>query len=370
MKSRIASGVQCARGIILALSILSSLSANADLKEVQFDWNTNTVLWDGRANFIPALEAFKIKVTNYPANASMVIIYVYESGGNNSNDVYRTSPRIPYAALKSGNDFVVTISALRFHRFYYLEVEVVSVETQVSVPGAAQPRVTNGTIELVNRNASGTTIASTEGYVTRQVITTVTPATGAAPAAGAASEKRETITHESRILVLPVYTVPYRSEISKLEFLGGFGSALFSQKGSNETDGSIAFVTGLKIKWRPVSTNTSITRFGLYPFKSRISLVVGAVINELKYKTSTLQASFAGLKPIVGLDYELSESLGITAGAIIVNQPVSATLTDDTDTVVGVYLGLSFSFNAFEKFRANVPAIQGLPTTLNNNPVP
>ncbi len=152
------------------------------------------------------------------------------------------------------------------------------------------------------------------------------------------------------------YTRPLKSEISFFEFYGGIGAVIFTQAKFKKPETNMGFATGLKIKLYPVSTNTNIGRFGLYPMLSRPSLVIGALLSEAKYKNTDIKASWLGLKWVFGLDFEPTKDFGITLSGVIGKQDVKSPLTINNNVVCGLLIGISLSTEAFQKLKSSLPA--------------
>src|SRR5690606_21143642 len=115
-------------------------------------------------------------------------------------------------------------------------------------------------------------------------------------------------------------------------------------------------------KFRPVSTNPDIGRFGLYPQKSKWSFVIGTVLSEVNYKSTKVEALPIGLKILAGLDWEFSDNLGVTLGGVVGRQNMESKLTERRPVVVGVALGLSFSTAIFQAWNKTFPASGQFPT--------
>lgn len=273
------------------------------LKEVEFDWNSPAIIWQGQTGKIPCLEPFYIKVKNLPAGIEEIQINVYKSTGKGSheNPIAKGDLMSSYTAVaKSDKEYSALVSnQLLFKRFYYIEVVVKTT-----------------TISL----------------------------------------NKET----------KVYGLPMNNEISYIEFYGGIGMAGFGQKSFKGFEPNVGFATGLKVKLFPISTNKNIGRFGLYPKASRFSFVVATAINDLTYKSTDLKAILFGLKPIMGFDFEFSRNIGISGGVVLANQDTKSKLTNQNNPVAGLWLSLTFSSAVFQSFRNTVPASSNLPSVPNS----
>lgn len=335
--------------------------SNAALKEVVFNWNSPSILWETKTGYAPCLEPFNLKVIDCPPNTSFVEIFIYES-----NDEIKMSRIVKdarsgqrfTAVSKGNNEFLAFISKkLAFRRYYYFEVKI-TVTTSVSVNS------TSGVTVQENTNDPN---PDANPHITTTVITTTTVPPAAATASNSPVVTTVTTTkteHKYSKEAEKVYALPLKTEISSLEFLGSLGGATFFQSGWTHSDTNLGIVTGLKIKIRPVSSNPDIGRFGLYPIQSRFSFVIGTLINEVQYKETDITSSFIGLKPVIGLDLELfNGSVGLTGGTVIGNQQRIPALNDSKNTVFGLFFGLSFSADVFKKLKNNTPANSNFPTT-------
>jgi hypothetical protein len=151
------------------------------------------------------------------------------------------------------------------------------------------------------------------------------------------------------------YATPLKNEISKLEFFGGIGLVGFTQEKLKKFEPNIGFATGMKIKFRPVSTNPNIGRFGLYPLGSRLSFVIATIVNDLYYNSTELKSPIIGIKPTIGFDIELTENLALSLSTVIVNQETKSKLTNKQNLAMGFFLSLSFSTEVFKSFKSNTP---------------
>jgi hypothetical protein len=164
-----------------------------------------------------------------------------------------------------------------------------------------------------------------------------------------------------------VFSTALKSELSDYEFYAGAAAVTFAAKHENNIECSPGIATGLKIKLRPTSTNPVYdSPYSLYPHLSRISIVAGAVINDLSYKSTVIKPLLVGLKPLVGLDFQFAKRFGITVGAVFGNQDIQSALNSSQHIVAGLWLGLSFSSEVFQAFSNSVPAT-GLPKVGNSN---
>ncbi|WP_436517981.1 hypothetical protein [Ekhidna sp. To15] len=81
-------------------------------------------------------------------------------------------------------------------------------------------------------------------------------------------------------------------------------------------------------------------------FWSKSSLLVGAVTTDpLKFNGQDLENTGIKIKLVLGYSYDITNQIGISAGAIFVNQPVPSPLQDDTHLRVRPYVSLNFDFN-------------------------
>lgn len=352
--------------LVAFLIFLMALTAQAAApKEVEFNWASPSILWEGETGYFPCLEPFYIKISNCPSGTSSVVVNIYESSGPDWSSIVRSGLMASYTAVArtSGEYSAFVSSELAFHRYYYAEVVLTTTsEAPVVETGSGAPTVRSERLAPTHPDAN-TTVQVTRKTVTRPP---AGPGTTPAPATGSVTET--TVTTVVKEVPEPLFAVPSNSEISKLEFLGSIGAAGFGKSGFESTDFNLAFVTGLKIKVRPVSTNPNIGRFGLYPHASRYSLVLGTVVNDLSYKSTNIRPAIFGLRPVIGLDYEIGNgAIGVSAGAILGNQDTKSKLTDTQELVSGFFVGLSFSADVFQALRRNMPASQNFPATSNTN---
>jgi len=348
--------------IVLALlACFHFFQTTGALKEVQFSWNDPFVRWGDQVNYVPCLEPFQIKIINCPAGTTRVQISIYQSSGKNLFiDVSKGTLLATYngAVGSVGTEYLVLVSQkLSFKRFYYVEVSLTTSSlSSTTTSGVAPTR--SSTTSTANPSASIS--------ITTTISTVVVPPAVAAVAAPGpiTTTTTEIITVERKESAIPVYAIPFKSELSRLEFLGGIGAAEFSQPKFQNLDHNIGFVTGLKIKLRPVSSNPDIGRFGLYPRASRWSFIIGTVLNDLNYKSSNIKASVFGLKPILGIDFEFGNgALGLSSGVIIGDQDTGSKLNNNKSIVTGLFFGLSLSSDVFQALRKNIPASQNFPNT-------
>lgn len=287
--------------ILLMCSIISS----AALKELTYYYESNTLLWATKMNYVPCKEPFNIKLLNCPIGASIVINIYDSTGKNTKKDLLGEGALFGQftAVLKTGSTTehnALINQVLDSRRFYFIEVV-------------------------------------------------------ATPAAGVAVTQSK----------IQVYAIAPKDEISTMQFLGSIGDAMFFNKNKSNTYSNFALVTGVKFKLKPVSLNSEISRFGLYPRASRLAFVVGAVLNDLNYKSSTISSSAIGLKPMLGVDFEFNKTIGITAGTVIGRQEKLPALNDNKRLVFGFFLGLSFSADVFQAFKSSLPATANLPAITN-----
>lgn len=287
--------------IILLLTglVQQTVYGNTPLKEVEFDWNSPSIMWSGETHSIPCIEAFYIKVTNLPKDIKDIKIHIYETTGFKYSEIAKDNNKkaIFSCSKKSETEYSSLITkSLTFKRWYYVEVEI--------------------------KDANDVVI------------------------------KKDT----------KVYALYQKDEASNLEFYGAIGMAGFAQKNFSGFQPNLGFATGLKIKIRPVSTNPRIGRFGLYPRASRWSFVIGTIINDLTYKSTDLKAPIFGLKPVFGVDFEISRNIGISCGGILVNQDTKSKLSSKQNLATGFWICLSFSADVFNGLKKNVPSTQNLPS--------
>ena len=336
-------------------------------KEVEFNWLSPSISWEGQTGYAPCLEPFYIKVTNCPTGTSAVTIRLYESDGKKRSAITKAALMGSYDAVaRTGGEFSAFISdELSFHRYYYVEVKLLTTrDSQAAATGSSATTLT--TPEVITRPSANVTVRT----ITKTT-STPAPASVPAPAVAASSISETVITTMVQELSEPVYAIPLKSEISKLEFLGSIGAVGFGKSAFQSVDFNLAFVTGLKVKLKPVSTNPNIGRFGLYRFKSRWSAIFGTVINDLSYKSTDIKPAIFGLKPTVGIDFEFGDgAVGLSAGAILGKQDTKSKLTDAQSLVSGFFVGLSFSADVFQSFKRNIPASQNFPSTSGSNQPP
>ncbi|MCD6068886.1 MAG: hypothetical protein K0S33_3712 [Bacteroidetes bacterium] len=155
---------------------------------------------------------------------------------------------------------------------------------------------------------------------------------------------------------MKVYSTAPNDELSWFQAYSGFGGIGFAQDGVKQPRASFGFATGLKIKWRPNSTNKNIDDpYKLYPRSSRFSCVIGAVVNDVKYKSSNIKAAVIGIKPLLALDWEFSRHVGVTLGTMIGNQDITSKLNSENHPVFGLWLSISFSADLFTALKNGVP---------------
>lgn len=359
--------------LLCSLLLCIGESSNSQIfKEVEFNWVSPSTIWSGQAGFVPCGEAFTINVNNCPENTTQVEIEIYESSGQILNStnlaiaVAKTTTGQTYTAVKkSSGVFSALISArLTFKRFYYIDVKLTTSRTTVTVTHSNSPGPVVITQAPVNSSVnSNISVVRTTTTSTQIVVTPLpTPATIIIDTITTTSVTQDTT--QTKSLSGPVYAIPLKSEISTIQFYGAIGDGLFAQKDLKNLDHNIAMATGIQLKFWPVSTNENIGRFGLYPLRSRFSLVFATIITDLSYKSTNLTASFFGLKPVVGVGYEISPNIGITGGAIFANQETGSKLTVSKNISTGFFFGLSFSADVFQAIHNNTPASQNFPTSL------
>jgi hypothetical protein len=92
-----------------------------------------------------------------------------------------------------------------------------------------------------------------------------------------------------------------------------------------------------------------------YPtIRSRFALLMGTDFSsEVRYEGEAQADLFGGLKPMVGLGYDVNRFLGVDAGLIFYRQPTLNPLDDAAvgDPRASPYLGLSFDFNIFNRLQ-------------------
>jgi len=343
--------------LLVLTFLISTIKVYGTIKEVVFNWNSPSVLWETAYGYMPCKETFNLRVTNCPANTTAVIVRIYESLGTGSftgGGITKNSLRyVDYIAASVGaatpNDFTTTISPLLFSRYYFVEVQVT---TTTNTSTTVNPNV-RSTPPAVVVTAPSPTISSTVTTVTE---TTVVPAIPPANPPTITTKVKTEIT-EKRALAAPIFTIPLKSEISSIQLLATIGPTTFWKSGFVSPKTNIGFITGLKIKLKPVSTNPDIGRFGLYPVRSRASLVFGAVINDIKYGDSPINSVVIGLKPIIGGDWEFGNgAVGLTVAAVLGNQDQNIKLNTNQKLVSGLFIGLSFSSDVFHSLKSSVPA--------------
>lgn len=341
-------------------TLIISVKSSAAIKEVKFDWNSPSISWEDRVGYLPCKEPFNIRIVNAPEHTVRVLVKIYNSSGNTGESLagqigsnYETN-----VSSSNSNDIIIFIpQKLTFHRFYYIEVELTTSTSNTTV---TSPNTTASAPNLT------TTVTTPRANVT--VTTTVNSSTVTTTAAAESTETTSTITTTTTVSTTETkrtdktYTVPLRSEISKIQFLGSLGDVMFVQNDFKNLNHNVALTTGLKLKFYPVSTNPNIGRFGLYPWKSRWSLVIGTVLSELSYKTTEIKSLGIGLKLAGGLDFEFTENIGISIAGVVGKQDTKSKLTSSQKTVVGFSVGLSFSTAIFQAVNKAFPVAETAPT--------
>ncbi len=271
--------------------LITNLYSKNAFKEVTYDCEKNLFLFDGIANVVPCIEGFYIKPINVPEGTTKIEIKIYNSKDDKKNGY-------PIVRDKIVNTITINIT-----------------------PGAK--------VDLSGWN--GAALERNRWYHFEIIITASNPKTNSTKA----------------------YASPPRNEISHIEFFGGIGAVGFSQKKIKDIKYGLGLATGLKIKLKPVSTNPNINRYQYYPKKSKFSLIVATMINDLTYRGTDLKSPILGLKPVIGLDYEFTKNLGIGLSTVLVNQETKSKLTTQNNLSIGIFLCLSFSSDVFEAFKKN-----------------
>lgn len=88
------------------------------------------------------------------------------------------------------------------------------------------------------------------------------------------------------------------------------------------------------------------TKFSLKRAWSKSSLLVGIVTSpRLVYEGQELIATSIGVKPLVGINYDVTKQFSVGVGSVFFNQPTPSTLSDRSSLVARPYVNLNFDFN-------------------------
>ncbi len=337
----------------LVVVSLVSISANAQaFKEVEYDFESGIVTWQGQANYVPCGEPFILNIIKCPLNATDVTVDIYSS----INHIYDSIKRAPQkwrtlvASKKSPGVFTVTIPLkFEFGRYYYIDVYPKTFSTITENPNEKIDTISQTNIE---DQTTVLTIKKTTTKPSDKKVDDTAPVI---------------ITTIDTIRILKkwsekIYAIPAENEKTILEFNGSIGAATFWKEDFKSGFSNFAFVTGLNIHLRAISTNARVGRYKLYKL-SRYSFVLGAVVNDLKYKSSDITAAALGLKFLLGgnVQFGTNGKLGLTVGVVFGNQDTKSKFNSYPHYISGLFIGISLSDDIFKSLKSDVPASNAFP---------
>ncbi len=291
--------------LLLAVSELNG-QTTFTLKNVDFDFPNSTLWWNGQRNTVPCKEAFTFKIINIESTVASTVtattvinatLTIYETtGGTKKNK----------SIVKDGSDIAAT---------YTITGKGIAFNS-ITIKPLDFHRFYYFEVKIENAQAANSVVSKE----------------------------------------IEVYSTAHNKDLVFYELFAAAGDVIFSDK-ERDLDHNLSIATGVKFNLRPTSSSGRYKRTELYPTASRWSLVIGAVLTPLTYKSTNVKPLFVLIKPTVGINYEITRLFGVSFGTTFGSQEIQSNLNGLPHIVAGFWGGISVSAEVFQAFRKSIPAL-------------